>query len=395
MSAKGATFSVDNPATNEVIARVANCGPEGAAHSIGAGGRSQAAWGVSSDSEFIDAVAAESGLLEEQSQLADSTVLELLDGSYGLNGVLVRIPTEKDETFRLRDGAETYLVKVSPPDEDPVIVHLQTASMLYLEETAPELPVQRLVRSLTGDPQVLLPFPDGPFDRVLRVMRFMPGDLLAGQKASAGQLQLVGSSLARVGLALQDFDHPRADRLLLWDLKHFHRMRPLLDHVNEQHKRSLAEDIFDQFDQKVVPLLGTLTSQVVHGDFSPFNILVDPDRPDYVAGIIDFGDVVRTPVIFDLSVTMANLLGTDSASPWKHALPVMEGYLNVRPLPHWELEALVISAQARLLLRTLITQWRASQSPQRRDYLLSHSKPDWDRLAATAAAPAPKLPFTP
>jgi hydroxylysine kinase len=346
--------------------------------------------GVSTDSEFIDAVASESGLLAGQSQLADSAVLDLLEGSYGLKGALVRIPTEKDETFRLRDGEETYLVKVSPSDEDPVIVHLQTACMEHLEATAPELPVQRMVRSLTGDPQVLLPSPDGPFERVLRVMRFMPGDLLAGQDASAGQLQLVGSSLARLGLALQDFDHARADRLLLWDLKHFHRMRPLLDYVDEQHKRSLAQNIFDQFDQKVVPLLETLTSQVVHGDFSPFNILIDPDRPEYVTGIIDFGDVVRTPVIFDLSVTMANLLGTDPSSPWKHALHVMDGYLNIRPLPVQELEALIISAQARLLLRALITQWRASQLPERRDYLLSHSKPDWDRLAATAAAPTPQ-----
>ena len=345
---------------------------------------------VSTDSEFIDAVASESGLLAKQSQLAESTVLELLEQSYGLKGTLVRIPTEKDETFRLRNGEETYLVKVSPPDEDPVIVQLQTACMEHLEATAPELPVQRLVRSLDGEPQVLLPAPVGPFDRVLRVMRFMPGDLLANHEASAGQLQLVGSSLALVGLALQDFDHPRADRLLLWDLKHFHRMRPLLEYVDEPHKRSLAEDIFDRFDEKVVPLLGSLTSQVVHGDFSPFNVLVDPDRPAYVAGIIDFGDVVRTPVIFDLSVTMANLLGADPCSPWEHALHVMDGYLSIRPLPVQELEALVISAQARLLLRALITQWRASQLPQRRDYLLSHSKPDWDRLASTAAAPAPQ-----
>lgn len=353
-------------------------------------GRSPAARGVNSGSAFIDAAASESGLLAGHSQLADSTVLGLLDEAYGLKGALARIPTEKDETFRLRDGEETYLVKVSSPDEDPLIVQLQTACMEHLERTAPELPVQRLVRSLGGGLQVLVPAPGGPFDRVLRVMRFMPGDLLASHEATAGQLQLVGSSLARLGLALRDFDHPRAGRLLLWDLKHFHRMRPLLAYVEEKQKRSLAEGIFDQFDRKVVPLLGSLTSQVVHGDFSPFNVLIDPDRPDYVTGIIDFGDVVRTPVIFDLSVTMANLLGTDPSSPWKHALLVMDGYLSIRPLPVQELEALVISAQARLLLRALVTQWRASQLPERRDYLLSHSKPDWERLAATAAAPAPQ-----
>lgn len=349
---------------------------------------------MSTDSEFIDAVASESGLLTEHTQIAESTVLELLKHSYGLKGALVRIPTEKDETFRLQDGQESYLVKVSPPDEDPVIVHLQTSCMEHLERTAPELPVQRLIRSLDGDPQVLIPTPTGPFDRVFRVMRFMPGNLLANHEASAGQFQLVGSSLARLGRALQDFDHPRADRMLLWDLKHFHRMRPLLEYVDDEQKRFLAEDIFDQFDEKVVPVLDTLTSQVVHGDFSPFNVIINPDKDEYVTGIIDFGDVVRTPVIFDLSVTMANLLGAVPGNPWEHALQVMDGYRSIRPLPHQELKALIISAQARLLLRALITQWRASQLPQRRDYLLSHSELDWDRLAATAASPAPQLPFT-
>ena len=221
-------------------------------------------------------------------------------------------------------------------------------------------------------------------------MRFLPGDLLANHDASAGQLRLVGASCARLGLALQDFDHPRADRLLLWDLKHFHRMRPLLEYVDDKQKRSVAQDIFDRFDENVVPLLDTLTSHIVHGDFSPFNVLVTSSRPDYVTGIIDFGDVVRTAVIFDISVTMANLLGADPGRPWAHALHVLDGYRSIRPLPGPEFEALTVSAPARLLLRALITQWRASQLPQRRDYLLSHSNADWDRLASIAGVPAPK-----
>jgi len=349
---------------------------------------------VSTDSEFIDAVASESGLLAEPSPLADSAVLELVDSFYGLNGNLVRIATEKDETFRLLDGEDTYLVKLSAPDEDPGIVHLQTACMEHVERSAPELPVQRLVRSLEGKPDVTIPAPQGPYDRVLRVMRFMPGTLLAAHAPSADQLRLCGSSLARLGIALRDFDHPRADRMLLWDLKHFHRMRPLLEYVENKHQRSLAEDVFDQFDDRVVPLLDTLTSQVVHGDFSPFNVLVSPNVPGYVSGIIDFGDVVRTPVIFDISVAMANQLGADPDRPWDQALHIMDGYRATRPLPDNELEALTAAAPARLLLRALITQWRAIQRPEAREYLLSHSKTDWGRIASVAATPSPSLRTT-
>ena len=349
---------------------------------------------IMSDLAFIDAVASESGLLAEQSQRSDSAVVRLLDQFYGLKGELLRIPTEKDETFRLQNADGAYLVKLSPSDEDPMFVQLQTACMEHLERTAPKLPVQRIVRSLDGGAEVLVPTPRGPFDRVLRVMRFMPGLLLASDTPSAAQLRTVGTSLARLNRALQDFDHPRADRRLLWDLKHFHRMRPLLDYVDDGARRSLAEAIFDRFDEGVVPLLGTLTSQVIHGDFSPFNVLVDPRCPDYVTGIIDFGDAVRTPAIFDISVTMANLLGEDPDKPWERALRVLEGYQSLRPLPIHELEALVSAAPARLLLRALITQWRATQLPERGDYLLSHSKPDWDRLAATSVAPAPRVNFT-
>lgn len=349
---------------------------------------------VSTDAEFLDAVALESGLLAVQKQLPDPAVLQLLKGYYGLNGTLIRIPTEKDETFRLADGEDTYLVKLSSPDEDPLIVHLQTACMEHLEQSAPELPVQRLVKTLDGKPEVHLPVQEGPYDRVLRVMRFMPGKLLADHAPSADQLQGYGSSLARLGIALRAFDHPRADRMLLWDLKHFHRMRPLLEYVDDKQKRSLAENIFDQFDERVVPLLDTLTSQVVHGDFSPFNVLVNPHAPNYVTGIIDFGDVVRTPVIFDVSVAMANQLGTDSDAPWNRALNVMDGYLGTRPLPLHEVEALTVSAPARLLLRALITQWQVTQRPETRDYLLSHSKTDWDRIAVTAASPVPKMRLT-
>lgn len=349
---------------------------------------------VSTDSEFIDAVASESGLLAEQTHLADSAVLELLELFYGLKGNLVRIPTEKDETFRLQDGDDLYLVKLSSPDEDPLIVHLQTACMEHVERAAPDLPVQRLVQSLAGKREVHIPAPRGFYDRVLRVMRFMPGQLLANHAPSADQLRLCGSSLARLGIALQEFDHPRADRLLLWDLKHFHRMRPLLDHVEDDQKRSLAEGVFDQFDESVVPLLDSLSSQVVHSDFSPFNVLIDPDTREYVTGIIDFGDVVRTPIIFDISVAMANHLGADPDRPWDNALHILDGYRSIRPLTVQELEALTVSAPARLLLRALITQWRAVQRPETRDYLLSHSKTDWERLASIAAAPAPKIRFT-
>ncbi|NWL34377.1 NAD-dependent succinate-semialdehyde dehydrogenase [Paenarthrobacter nitroguajacolicus] len=53
-AASSATFPVENPATNDIIAHVADGGPEDAALAIAAAGRSQAAWGKSTPRERAD-----------------------------------------------------------------------------------------------------------------------------------------------------------------------------------------------------------------------------------------------------------------------------------------------------------------------------------------------------
>jgi succinate-semialdehyde dehydrogenase / glutarate-semialdehyde dehydrogenase len=53
-AASSATFPVENPATNEIIARVADGGPEDAALAIEAAGRAQAAWARSTPRERSD-----------------------------------------------------------------------------------------------------------------------------------------------------------------------------------------------------------------------------------------------------------------------------------------------------------------------------------------------------
>jgi Ser/Thr protein kinase RdoA (MazF antagonist) len=164
-------------------------------------------------------------------------------------------------------------------------------------------------------------------------------------------------------------------------------MRPLLDYAGDRASASLARRIFDQFDEHVRPALPLLTRQVVHGDFSRYNVLVDDAVPGYVSGVIDFGDVVRTAVVFDIAVGMGNLLGAGPGGPWGHALQFLDGYLAVRPVAGRELAVLAVSAQARLLLRALMARWRAIEDPSRRDYLLSHSELDWSHLALAQTVP--------
>jgi hydroxylysine kinase len=309
-----------------------------------------------------------------------------VEGEYGLVGRFHSVATEKDDTFRLKADSAGYLVKVSPPDEAEAVVGLQTSAMRFLEDTAPELPVQRVRLTVDGRDHVLIEAGDGR-TRVLRVFDFVDGAVWAQMDADGEQLAEVGAMLGRVDVALERFAHPADRRELVWDIRHFHELEELADNIPSAEHRQLADAVFRLFETTVVPMLGELESQVIHGDYSPYNVVVDEGRDDYVTGVIDFGDTMRSAVIFDPAVAMANLLGRRPEHPWWAACAFAAGYERTRPIKDRELPLLPAAALARLTLRALVTNWRAGRVPERRDYLLAHAKDDWVNVERSLAVP--------
>ena len=328
----------------------------------------------------------DSGLESSHRPIDVTVVTGLLQESYRLAGPLQPLATEKDDTFRLRTGSSDYLVKVSSPDEAQLVVDLQTAAMRFLEGAAPELPVQRVRLTVDGRDHVVIETVDGSI-RVLRVFEFVKGAVWAETTPDDEQLARVGEMLGRVDLALAAFAHPADRRELVWDIRHFHEMTALLEATPTPEHRRLAEEVFRLFEGAVVPRLGDLESQVIHGDYSPYNVVVDDQQDDYVTGIIDFGDTMRSAVIFDPAVSLANLLGRVPDEPWRDACTFAAGYERARPIKDRELPLLPVAALARLTLRALIANWRAERVPGRRDYLLAHAKDDWVNVERSMAVP--------
>ena len=327
-----------------------------------------------------------SGLASSHQPIDARPVSTLLERHYDVRGNLEPLATEKDDTFRIRADSSGYLVKVSPPDEEAIVVALQTATMRFLEDNAPELPVQRVKLTVNGNDHVVVDLDDGT-TRVLRVFNFVEGPVLSATSPDQEQLAKLGQMLGRVDLALARFAHPADQRVLVWDIRHFHQLAGLVEHTPNAEHRHLAREMFRLFQKAVVPRLDDLETQVIHGDYSPHNVVVDPQRPDFVTGIIDFGDTVRSAVIFDPAVTMANLLGCAPDDPWREACAFAAGYQQARPINESELALLPVAALARLTLRALITNWRAERVPARREYLLAHAKDDWTSVAQAMSAP--------
>lgn len=301
---------------------------------------------------------------------------------YGLSGTATKLSGEKDSNFRLcvKDGRE-FLLKVVNPGEEPGVTDLHTAALLHVAAADPSLPVQRIVPSLDGRPDLRLVFP-GDGERAVRMVTFTKGVLQRETIATVEQLRNVGRTLARLQLALKDFVHPSADHELTWDLKQASSLRRLLPAIDKSDRRARLENRLSRFENDILPTLLQLRSQVVHNDLNSDNVLVDSTNSAEVVGVLDFGDMVRTAVVADVAVGAAYQL-SDGAAPLQSALDFVAGFNSVRPLEDVELDLFYDLVVTRMVTRLAITEWRASLFPENREYILRNTPRAWtqfDRL---------------
>lgn len=336
------------------------------------------------DSLHKASVAHGGGLAAPYIAMAEAEAGELTHTHYGLEGDLLRFATEKDDTFRVdaRDG-KRYVLKVANPSEAPQEIDLQLKVLQHIEQVDPSLPVPRVLPDKGGS---YCPFvvDRAAQRRQLRLMNYLEGAPLDSTPSSACEREHVGEMLGRLRLAMAGFAHPADSRQLPWDVKHLSALTPLLDKVADSGQQRRLHAGLARF-QEIEPALRTLRSQVLHNDFSKSNIVVDHGRPDFVTGIIDFGDTVRTAIAVDVSTALLNQLPRLPAYRTSDDLladgrDVLRGYLKVADLMHDELALIPHLVMARVVARALITLWRARMFPDNARYILRNTEPGWAQL---------------
>ena len=170
----------------------------------------------------------------------------------------------------------------------------------------------------------------------------------------------LGESAARLDLALIDFEHPGDSPLLLWDLQRAAGLRDLLPYIEEAELRAAVAACLDDFDARVEPALPVLRRQVIHSDLHGDNVLVGGDHENAIAGVIDFGDMVRAPLIMELGVA-ASYLRSAQSDTLSLIAPFVVAYNSFIPLQADELELLFDLVRARLAATISILRWRVAQ----------------------------------
>jgi Ser/Thr protein kinase RdoA (MazF antagonist) len=293
---------------------------------------------------------------------------------FDVEGSFSRLVSERDANFLVEEPqGDRFVLKIHNAGEALSLVEMQEQALLHVAAADPSIPVQRIRPTVDGEVHAVLERPDGSTN-VVRMLTYMPGRRVQATDLSLRAIEDYGARSARVGLALRDFSHPAADRPLLWDIKQSAVLRPLLVHLIDPAGRDLVDHWLSRFEEQVLPALGRLRTQVIHNDLTLDNVLFDDDGS--VAAVVDFGDMVRTPLVCDLAMLMASLIG-DRPDMFEVAAASIRGSHSVTPLEEDELRVLADLIAMRAAGNVAVSAWRPQLYPERAAYISSWDAGSW------------------
>jgi Ser/Thr protein kinase RdoA (MazF antagonist) len=309
---------------------------------------------------------------------------------YGLVVEVVKLSAERDDNYRITtaDGSQ-FLFKIAHSAEDPMVVDLQTKAFQHVGAAMPSRWVQRVLPTIRGELRTSLTAADGR-QRLAWMLTYLPGVPLSSCSPTREHAAQLGLIAAELDTALHAFDHPAPARGLLWDMQHAVKTRALLQYTDAASDRLLGEQAIDTFERETAPLLASLRTQVIHNDLNPYNVIVHPVDPHRITGIIDFGDMVRAPLVNEVAVAAAYLVSATDA-PFGTVPNFVAAYHSRNPLMPAEIAVLPQLIAVRQAIAIAITNWRAAMYPENREYILrNHDRALWGlrKLMALGERPA-------
>ena len=312
---------------------------------------------------------------------------EWLATHYGLSGTLKELGSHQDRNFLLdcADGRR-FVLKICHGAYSATELAAQHAALRHLSGE-PQVRVPAVVPALKGEG--LLSVEHNGNAVHLRVLEFIDGQSLAhvahlNRHIVTGLAQLC----ARVDAALAGFDHPGLDRVLQWDPRHaFTLVEHLLPVIADADKRACIAEAAEQAQAYLLPLVASLPVQAIHMDITEYNVVWarDAHHQWQLQGLIDFGDLVRTWRIADLSVTCAALLHHAEGDPF-FILPAIQAYHQINPLQSEELLALWPLIVARSAVLVLSSEQQASIEPDN-GYIQANLASEWNIFDVATSVP--------
>jgi len=307
---------------------------------------------------------------------------------------------QRNFTLKVHNGVESRNLPV---------IEAQNAIMVHLSDCGVVCPVPQ--PSISGSSFVEVPLRTVEWEAaglpgatkplmVVRLLSWVEGGTLCDAQGSETLLEEAGRFLGGVSSSLVTFHHDACSRKHAWDLQHAMDLCKFTRHIPDAGKRGLVEGVLSKFASRVLPVAQELPSAVIMGDFNDANIIVATG--DHVAGIIDFGDIVRTWRVNEVAIAMAYAMLTPRRGPVagaiepgsaeggaqsgtsrmgvEGAIAVLRGFSRTfSELTDTEVSLLEILPACRLACSFTLGMYSYSQNPTNQ-YLLHHAVPAAEAL---------------
>ncbi|XP_026735537.1 hydroxylysine kinase isoform X2 [Trichoplusia ni] len=311
------------------------------------------------------------------------SVLELteLNGYDDKNYKIIEDPNVKNPliTSHSENG---YVLKImnSMDSQNVGVVEAQNEIMNFLATRSVTCP--KPVRNVFGHLHSVERL--GGKQHAVRLLEFVPGELLQAVPKSEALLYQLGEFVANLDNKLQNFNHSGlAGREHMWMLTQVPELEKFKYVIKDAEKLDLAEEVIEEFKYAIVPRLDELEKGVIHGDVNEMNVLVGlkpgGSNSDYrITGIIDFGDIQYSYYVFELAITMTYMMlitGDLKAGGY-----VLAGYTVNRRLPDDEYRLLKTLISSRLVQSLILGAYTLEQDPNN-TYVTSTEKANgWELL---------------
>ena len=301
---------------------------------------------------------------------------EIADRLFGISGEAVALGGERDANFMLIASDSKFSLKIANPAERSTVIEMQQLALRHAIDADASLPIPHPIA--TRDGQLVGSVELEERVAAARLLTYLEGTEIP-EGFSTGPLRRdIGTWLGKLDEALLGFEHPELDRDYMWDLVQLSAIAPLAHHLPDE-RFGFVSKWLDRFRDEVEPRLSAAPDQVIHADFNAWNLLVDSERPESITGVIDFGDVIRSPRIIDPAIAVAYQCFGQS-DPAEIAADLVGAYHRVTALSGTEIELVPDLVMGRLVQSLTIGAWRAELHPENRDYILADAEPAWQAM---------------
>lgn len=267
--------------------------------------------------------------------------------------------------YRIKSQGTNYLFKHYTDPQDYKLISEEDRTLKSLLD----LPFQ-----VPGSLHEMVTYKDGSFSRLLP---FIEGDLLSTTDHSDRLMHHFGRCVAQLNKSLfgRTNDTFQA-RTLFWDMKYTLLNLEKTTFIEKATDKKVVHYYFDLFEHHILPVQHTLRSCIIHSDLNDNNVLV---KGDVISGIIDFGDITYSPLIYEVAIALTYIMLANESQAFEKAAFFLKGYHEVLPLEQREIELLYLLIPSRLCVSVCNSAKKKAEGEDT-EYVLISEKPAWRLL---------------